>query len=183
LNDTLHLLLCRVDTETKGLADAHRLEHALVCGEVKQLSQRQTCSIRSTGSLGLRAEVPQVCDYTTCFRLNSRDLGTSLQRLRMRAQRDRLGIRSRPPTCWLPSKGSPVETDQLTQGMQRPSRAFPRLARSTGKTLGRALLVPFLLRGFLRRRSACDRQTLYRTTTGRGFLPALNGGVSALENR
>ena len=76
LNDALHLLLCRVDTETKGLADAHRLEHALVCGEVKQLSQRQACSICASGALGLRAKVPQVSNYTTGFRLDSRDLGT-----------------------------------------------------------------------------------------------------------
>jgi hypothetical protein len=39
------------------------------------------------------------------------------------------------------------------------------------------------LRGIVRGRTARNRQAICRTTTRRGFLPALNGGVSAWRFR
>jgi len=51
------------------------------------------------------------------------------------------------------------------------------------KTVGQALLEPELLRGVVRGCSARDRKTLRRTATERGFLPVMNGGVSAPEIR
>jgi hypothetical protein len=94
-----------------------------------------------------------------------------------------MGSGPRPPARQLSAEGSPVEASQLTLGRERQTPAHRRLSRSPEQALGRALLVPKLLRGVLRRSPARDHKTRRPSTARRGFLPDLKDGVSALENR
>jgi hypothetical protein len=156
----------------------------LVYGNVKRLSYRAPRSLQSQRSLGLRAQVSQASDNSGVLRNPEVGLGDCVQRLRMRAPRG--WIRGRPCAFAgrVPTQGVATNTGQLLEGSQFPTFAGGSSSRCREQTVGRALLVSQLLRGVMRRSASRYRQTLRRTTEGRGFLPALRkDGVSAPKNR
>jgi hypothetical protein len=96
-------------------------------------------------------------------------------------------------SCWVHAKAECLASEhgfshrlvyvQVNRLSQRAQGARSEVARGQRKALGRSLLVAELLRGVVWRSPARDRQALRRTTTRRGFLPALKDGVSAPEIR
>lgn len=178
-----NLLLGRVDAEPKALENLHALSVCLVCATRKRLSHGPSRSLQPERPLGLRAEVPQEGHHVSGFRRASHGLAWCMRGLRVRVAG--VGVRIRPcaPSGLLPTQGGAFGARQLAQGRVGSAVARGTSVRRGTEALGRSLLVALVLRRLLRRSPAGDRQALRGATTGRGFLPALNGGVSASENR
>ena len=173
-----------VDAEAKGLANDHDHHYMLVYGNVKRLSYGSARCLQPQRPLGLRAEVSQarhLCPRLCCAEAG---VGDSVPGLRLRASRGWLRGRPRASAGCLPPEGRVSNAGQFAQGCERSAAAGGAPARGREQTLGRSLLVPFVLCGLVRRSPARNRQALCRIATWReGFLPALNGGVSAPEIR
>jgi hypothetical protein len=171
----------RVDTESERLADPHSPDPSWVYSR-QRLPYGQTRSLRIVGSLGLRTQVPQEGHHRACLR-GAEVLGDYVLEIRVRSSRDRMGERPRASARGLSAQGRVVGAGPFAQGSVGAPAWWRALPGGRTQALGATLLESELLRGVLRRSPARDRQALRRATARRGFLPALNGAVSAPEIR
>lgn len=170
-----------VKAVAESLAHDHGRKYTLVYAARKRLPYRKACCFQLKRTLGLCAEVPSPCDHEEGVRGTSFNMGHSLRRFRVRAQGGEFRARSCAPTRRVSTKGIVVHAREFSQGRQRQKTSRGSSTRCVEQTLGRSLLVSFILRGFLRWSPTGNRCQIRQITAGcvLGLLPALKGGVSA----
>jgi hypothetical protein len=175
------LLGARVGAQAERLVDQHDVMYSLVCAKYKGVSSGETCRPRPECAFGLRAKVsPQghhckgVCVALGC-------LHERVQGLRMRDKGAWIRRRSCPSSDRVSAEGCAVDAGQFAQGSLSEAASCRCIARGAREVVGDALLEPELLCRLLWRRTVKDRAEVRGATTRSGFIPALNGGVSALE--
>lgn len=183
LRNPLDLLGRRVDAVAKCLAHEHPCSIALVYAAVKRFSYRPPRCFQTPYTLGLCPKVQAEGYIGRGLFGPVRRVAEGVHRLREPAFGGRLRAGPCAFACGISPQGLALHTGQLVKGRLFTATASDSVAGSRDKAAGRSLLVAVLLRGIVRGRTPRNRQAICRTTTRRGFLPALNGGVSTWRFR
>ena len=176
------LLDRRVNAKAKCLASLHKVKYILVYEQVKRFSPRASCRLQPQRALGLCSQISAKSDLSSCVGNSTRSVRGGMPGFFVRSEGSGIRDGSCTSSNFLSSQSSHLGAGQFAQRRVIEDSSCRRVAGSQSETLWRTLLESKLLRCVMRGSTSRNRQAVCRTTTRRGFLSVLKGGVSASEN-